>query len=349
MIRKALAAAVCLGSLVVASYAVGTPLSASSAAPTTLRLSVTDCVCFAPEIVAIQKGWMQTLLTKYNVTLKSSYFDSGPPQIAALVSNSLDIATVGASPTVGMISQDAPVDFFYVSDQGLGIEGLVVKSNSGIESVKDLVGKKVGVPFGTSGEFMLKAALQVAGVNASSVPMVNLQASAIAAAWQRNDIQAAWVWYPWLAKLKQLDGRVIMLDSDVVNATKGRQNATWDIYAVRRDFAQRYPQFLRDFVAVIDRATTYTNANKRAVADTMYSKIGAPSADSAYEQLLGDQFLTVRDNASPEWLGSPSHPGAFVDIVENVAKFLHSSGAVRTLPSTKQIENHLTSSFLTTK
>lgn len=349
MVRRTLVGIICLASLFAASYTVGAPVSAGSVGPTTLRLALTPCVCFAPEHVAIEKGWMQALLSKYNVTLKSSDFDSGPPQIAALVSNSLDIGTVGANPTTGMISKDAPVDFFYVSDQGLGIEGLVVKPNTGITSVKDLVGKKVGVSFGTSGEFMLKSALQVAGVNPSSIPMVNLQASALAAAWQRNDIQAAWTWDPWLSKIKELGGRVIMLDGDVVKATSGRQNATWDIYAVRRDFGQRYPQFLRDFVVLIDRATAYTNANKRAVADTMYSKIGASSADIAYQQLQGDQFLTARENASSEWLGTPGKPGAFVGVVENVAKFLYSSGAIRALPSADQIKKHVTGSFLGAK
>lgn len=320
--------------------------SNSPAAPSTLRLTVETCSCLAPEQVAIQKGWLQDLLNRYHVTLKTESFDSGPPQIAALVSGSLDIGAIGVIPAVSLMAQDAPVDFFYVSDQGLGAEGLVVKLNSGIQGPMDLIGKKVGVAFGGSGEFMLRAELGVAQVDPSKVSLVNLTPSAMVAAWQRNDIQAAYVFDPFLSQLKGLGGQVLVTDGDVVTATGGLQNATWDVYAVRRDFAQRYPKFVRDFAAVLARATDYTNANKRQVADTLYTAIAASSPDDAYNQLQGEDFITASQNSSAEWLGTPGQVGKIVDKAENVAKFLYSRGAIRHLPSRSEIASHMNGSFL---
>ena len=77
-------------------------------------------------------------------------------------------------------------------------EALVARNGSGIEKVADLVGKKVAVPFVSTTHYSLLAALKHWGVDPQAVEILNLRPPEIAAAWQRGDIDAAYVWDPAL-------------------------------------------------------------------------------------------------------------------------------------------------------
>ena len=68
---------------------------------------------------------------------------------------------------------------------------------------KDLVGKKVGVPFVSTTHFHLLFALEVNKVNPKDVDILNIQPPAIAAAWARGDIDAAFVWDPALGTIQE--------------------------------------------------------------------------------------------------------------------------------------------------
>ena len=86
-------------------------------------------------------------------------------------------------------------------------ESLVVKNDSGVTDFAGLVGKKVGTPFGSTAHYSLLAALELAGVDPTKVKIIDLQPPDILAAWQRGDIDAAYVWNPTLAELRKPTAR----------------------------------------------------------------------------------------------------------------------------------------------
>ncbi|WP_457825519.1 ABC transporter substrate-binding protein, partial [Staphylococcus aureus] len=88
-----------------------------------------------------------------------------------------------------------PVSMVYVHKIIKDSEALVVRADSGVKSVGDLRARKIACPFNTSAHFALLAALKTVGLTASDVTLVNLRADAIPAAWQRRDIDAAYVWF----------------------------------------------------------------------------------------------------------------------------------------------------------
>ena len=82
---------------------------------------------------------------------------------------------------------------------------------------------------------------------------MNLQPPAIIAAWQRGDIDGAYVWAPAVNALEK-DGKVLT-DSEQV----GQWGApTLDVWVVRKDFAEKHPEVVKAFAkSAIDAQQPY--------------------------------------------------------------------------------------------
>ena len=79
-------------------------------------------------------------------------------------------------------------------------EQLVARNGSGVNSLADLKGKKVATPFVSTAHYQLLVALTDAGVNPKEVQILNMRPPEIAAAWERGDIDATFIWDPVLSQ-----------------------------------------------------------------------------------------------------------------------------------------------------
>ncbi len=82
-------------------------------------------------------------------------------------------------------------------------EALVARNGSGVNTIADLKGKRIGTPFASTAHYSLLAALSQNGLSANDVQLVDLQPQAILAAWDRGDIDAAYTWLPTLDQLRK--------------------------------------------------------------------------------------------------------------------------------------------------
>ena len=132
----------------------------------------------------------------------------------AFGSESLDISLVGSSPAVKSASPPLSKDLkvIWISDVIEDAESLIVKDPD-VEKLSDLTGKTIAVPFGSTAHYSLLTALEEEGLT-GDVRVINLATDAILAAWQRDEIDAAWVWEP--ATLTQLveSGHPILSSKD---------------------------------------------------------------------------------------------------------------------------------------
>src|SRR5205814_5638487 len=97
---------------------------------------------------------------------------------------------------------------------------LVAKNGSGINTVADLKGKKIAMPFNSTTHFHTMVALEQAKVNPADVQIRNMRPPEVRAAWARGDIQATLIWDPVLAEVKK-DGKVIT-SSGQISAETGK-------------------------------------------------------------------------------------------------------------------------------
>ncbi len=247
-------------------------------------------------------------------------FDSGADVVAAIASGAVDIGYVGSSPLAAAASRELPVEAFFVVGLIGPSEALAVR---GIDKPEDLKGRKIATPFVSTAHYSLLTALKHWGIKPGEVEVLNLRPPEIAAAWERGDIDGAYVWDPVLAQLKKT-GSVLATSSDV--AEWG--GPTFDAWIVRKEFAKAHPDFVRDFVKVTGDAYAAYRADpaKWGPASPEAEKIarltGAKAAEVP-ELLTGYTFPTLAEQAKPELLG-----GGTAKAVAATAAFLKEQGKV---------------------
>jgi NitT/TauT family transport system substrate-binding protein len=140
----------------------------------------------------------QGLWEKHGVNVTTTSFTNGPLQIQALGTGDLDFGYIGP----GAIWLPASGQAKIVAVNTLGQADRVV-AQAGIGSIEDLRGRTVAIPEGTSGDMILTLALQKAGMTKADVQIVPMEPSAIITALSSKQVDAAGIWYPALATVKQ--------------------------------------------------------------------------------------------------------------------------------------------------
>ena len=206
-----------------------------------------------------------TFAKESGATVDWRKFDSGASIVRALASGDVQIGNLGSSPLAVATSQQVPIEVFLLASKLGNSEALVVKKT--ISKPEDLIGKRIAVPFISTRcclnpspvrfipptHYSLLAALKHWGIKPGQVEIVNLQPPAIIAAWQRGDIDGAYVWAPAVNALEK-DGKVLT-DSEQV----GQWGApTLDVWVVRKDFAEKHPEVVKAFAkSAIDAQQPY--------------------------------------------------------------------------------------------
>ena len=129
-------------------------------------------------------------------------FGGGGDVIKAMASGDVHIGEVGSSPLAAATSGGQDVKLIWILDDIAASDVLVARNGSGVNGWKDLVGKKVATPFVSTAHYSLMVGMKLAGVDAKTVNVMNMRPPEIAAAWERGDIDAAFVWDPVLSHIK---------------------------------------------------------------------------------------------------------------------------------------------------
>ncbi|ATU93547.1 taurine ABC transporter substrate-binding protein [Phyllobacterium zundukense] len=250
-------------------------------------------------------------------------FDSGADVIAAVASGSVDIGYVGSSPLAAAASRELPIETILVVGLIGESEALVARNGSNVTKIADLAGKKVAVPFVSTTHYSLLAALKHDEVDPKTVNILNLRPPEIAAAWERGDIDAAYVWDPALGQIRT-SGKIIV-DSAKVAAWGA---PTFDAWIVRTEFAEAHPDAVRDFVKVTGKAYADYLAKPDAwsASSPQAEKIGrltGAKVDEVPTLLKGYVFPTLTEQASSKFLG-----GETVKAVAATSQFLKEQGKI---------------------
>lgn len=251
-------------------------------------------------------------------------FDSGASIVRALASGDVQIGNLGSSPLAVAASQQVPVEVFLLASKLGSSEALVVKKN--IHTPTDLIGKRIAVPFISTTHYSLLAALKHWGIKPDQVQIINLQPPAIIAAWQRGDIDGAYVWAPAVNTLEK-EGKVLTDSAQV-----GEWGApTLDVWVVRKDFADSHPEVVKAFAkSALDAQQPYIadpdawlkqSENLRKLSRLS----GVPEADVP-GLVKGNSYLTAQQQIAE--LNGPVNK-AIID----TAQFLKAQGKVPAVAS----------------
>ena len=273
-----------------------------------------------PWVVDIANGAIEKA-TGYTIHWRQ--FASGAKVATAMASGDVKVGVIGSSPLAAAVSQGVDLQLFWILDNINQAEAMVARDGSGIKGPQDLKGKTLAVPFVSTTHYHTMFALQQWGIKPSDVKIINMQPPQIVAAWERGDIDVAYVWNPALAQLKK-NGKVLITSGDL--AKKGKP--TFDGIAVDRKWGEGHKDFMAKLVKAIADADQRYRANRQGwtasspQAAAIVKMIGGdasevPDALSLYE------FPTLAQQASDTWLGGGKASRA-VFALKDTASFLKS-------------------------
>jgi taurine transport system substrate-binding protein len=253
-----------------------------------------------PWVVSIANGSIEKA-TGYKINWRQ--FESGAKVATAMASGDVKVGVIGSSPLAAAVSQGVDLQLFWILDSINQAEALVVRNGANISKPEDLKGKTIGVPFVSTTHYHMMFALQHWGVSPSSLKILNMQPNQIVAAWERGDIDAAYVWNPALAELKK-SGKVLITSGDLTKLGK----PTFDGIAVDRKWGEDHKEFMAKFVKAIADADEQYRKNPSAwnatspQAAAIAKTIGGTAADVP-DALSLYAYPTTADQASQQWLG----------------------------------------------
>ena len=296
-------------------------VAATTAAAQTKEVTFAYQDMLVPLRTVIESGALEKA-TGYKITWRQ--FGGGGDVIRALASGAVQIGEAGSSPVAAAASQGQDIRLFWILDDIADAEALVARNGSGIESWKDLKGKKVATPFVSTAHYQLLVGLKLEGVDPKDVNVLNLRPQEIAAAWERGDIDAAFVWDPALARIKST-GKVIATSGSV--GKKG--HPTFDGLVVDAKWAAANETFVVALVRALAKADAEYRANGRqwSVDSPQVKAIAKWSKADAKDVLPGIslyRFPTLDEQASAAWLG-----GGAAKALANTAVFLKEQGRIQ--------------------
>lgn len=274
----------------------------------------------APYKAAIADG---RLVKATGWTIEWRKFNSGAEVNAAMASGGIVISEIGSVPLSAGASSGLDYQLISVGKSIGSSESLITRNGAGIEKPADLKGKKVAVPIGSTSHFSLMGALKTFGLTEKDVQIIGMSPPEIAAAWSRNDIDAAFVWNPVQAKLRE-NGKQLTTAGELAKAGF----PTFNGWVVNTKFGADNRAGVVNFLTVMNEVNGQYTKNKAAwTADSPQIKaiaaiVGSTPQD-AVAALDGAVYPDGDAQMSAAWMG-----GGAASTMKATADFLKSAGRI---------------------
>jgi sulfonate transport system substrate-binding protein len=268
-------------------------------------------------VIARQQAVLEQRFAGKQIGIKWIEFTSGPPLLEAMSTGSVDLGAVGDTPPI--FAQAANANIVYVAGSPItNGQGILVPANSGIRTIADLKGKRVGFTKGTSAHNVVIATLEKEGLTYEDITPVYLTPPDAGPAFANGSIEAWAVWDPYFAiGEKRQNGRILVNAHEVAK--------TNSFYLANRDFANTHVRETREVIDGLAEAARWAEANRAEVASALAAVTGVPLevqtvAANRASFLIGpvtDEIVTTQQSVADRFhkLGLIPKPIAVRDIV----------------------------------
>ncbi|MGC0422845.1 ABC transporter substrate-binding protein [Embleya sp. AB8] len=267
-----------------AGPAAGTAKAGTSASQ--IRLGFFANVTHATPLIGLNEGFFAKELG--STEIKPQVFNAGPAAIEALKGGSIDATYIGPNPSISGFTSTGGELLRIVAGATSGGASLVVKP--GINLPADLKGKKIASPqLGGTQDVALRAWLTKVGYSVdtsgkgdvSIVPTDNAQTLA---AFQKGDLDGAWLPEPWATRLVLEAGAKVLVDERTL-WPEGKFVTTDLIVSSKflKDHPDTVEALLRGQVAANDWAANNQDKAKAAVNAKITEFAGKPLAQNVLD------------------------------------------------------------------
>ncbi|MFI5770198.1 NrtA/SsuA/CpmA family ABC transporter substrate-binding protein [Streptomyces sp. NPDC051658] len=218
---------------------------------------------------------------------------AGPfaPAAQAMNADQLDIATGSITSGITSLAQRPGFKFFTAVDPDAAGEGILVRNGSGIASVKDLVGRKVAVNQGGTGEYLLLKALAKAGIPADKVDRIYLRPDQTAAVFNAGKVDAWAVWATYAVAEIGSGKAHFVADGAAIGS------GNYSLNAVRTGFAEQHPGVVKALYQYLHDASAKEKQDPAAYLN-VFTDVG-PTAVTGRAKEVQTEFTRKGGTVDP--------------------------------------------------
>jgi NitT/TauT family transport system substrate-binding protein len=275
----------------------------------TLRIGYFPNLNHAQAVIGLQQGGdFQRILNANNsngndgVKIESFVFNAGPSAIEALFGGQIDVAYVGPNPAINGYLASGGQGIRIISGVASGGASFVVRNDSGIESVKDLGGKKFASPqLGNTQDVALRKYLMDNGFktteNGGNVTLVPVTPADILTLMLKMEIDGAWVPEPWATRLvKEANGKIFVDERDLW--PPDGKFVTANIIA-RTDYLKENPDIIKRLLQAHIDETVWINENKEQAITTFNGALKKITGQTIPEDEIRDALMRLELTYDP--------------------------------------------------
>ncbi len=256
-----------LSAVAIAVLGLAAPLTSAES----LKVAYSDWPGWVAFDVAIQKGWYK----EAGVPVEFVWMEY-VPSMEAFQAGKVDAVTVTNGDQLVMGATGKASKAIMINDISYGNDMIVAKP--GINSIKDLKGKKIGLELGFVEHLMLLKALEANGMKESDVELVNVPTNDTPQTLASGGVDAIAAWQPNSgAALKQVPG------SKAVYTSKDVPGLIYDVVAVSTESLSTRKADWAKFVAVWPKIVAYIQdpKTKDDAIKIMAARVSVPAAEYA--------------------------------------------------------------------
>ncbi|HYZ50477.1 MAG TPA: ABC transporter substrate-binding protein, partial [Nitrososphaeraceae archaeon] len=260
----------------------------------TLRIGYFPNINHAQAVIGFGKGNFQKALGN-NIQVQTTVFNAGPSAIEALLAKRIDATYVGPNPAINGYVVSGGKDLNIIAGASSGGASFVVRNDAGINSPKDLAGKRLASPeLGNTQDIALRSYLLKNGLKTTdqggSVVLTPVANPDILTLFLKKQLDGAWVPEPWATRLvNEANGRIFL---DERNIWPGGKFVTANI-AVSTDYLKNNQDVISKLLAAHVNETAWINSHKDEAVQVFNTQVKKLTGKSIPRDELKQAFSRI--------------------------------------------------------
>lgn len=290
-----------------------------------LKITINSWIGWAPLYLAKEKVFNE------DVQIEIIRVEDTGARKSTMISGEVD----GYASSVDNFALDAalgvPGKIVLCFDESFGGDGIVSKND--IQSIGDLKGKQVGYQKGLPSHFLLLTVLNQAGLKASDIVHIDMDADKAGAAFVAGHLDAAVTWEPWISKAAATSGGKILI------TTKDLPGLIVDVLVFRDEVLTSRREDVKTIIKGWFRALDYWKSHKEEADQIMAAAYGLDTQEFQ-EICSGVRFYDLDQNKA--YMGKDSS-GEIYNVFRSAGELWQSAGVITEVVSP---ENKIDPTFI---
>ena len=290
--------------------------SIASAAP--LKIGYSDWPGFTAWEIAKVKG----LFKKHALDVELVWFPVYTDSLTALNTGRLDGNMQTWNDAMAPLAEGIKLKTVLILDNSFGNDAIIAKP--GIESMKDLKGKKGATELGTCDHFLLLKGLASQGMKEKDIQYTNLTVPDAAAAFIAGKVDAASIWQPWISQIqREGKGKVLFSSADIPGLIP-------DVALFQEKVVAARPEDMQKLVAVWLDIIDFIKTNEDEAVAIMAKVVEQP-ADAYKAFMPGTRFFDLDMNLAA--FEKKDDPATLFGSGKRISEFLKDAGQIKSIPN----------------